>query len=243
MPIRGNPSWQACYGLQAPDVVAVDASRPALQVHRQLINPWQQLVETATKAGFTPTIISGFRDFERQAMIWNNKASGRRPILDDSGKPFAFSKLDAKQLLAAIMRFSAIPGASRHHWGCDIDIYDAAAVDSDYQVQLTPAEVADNGVFGAFHQWLDGYLLSEANPGFFRPYRVDSGGIAPERWHLSYAPLAHEFQQQLEPGQLLDLLEQQQLLLFDEIKEGLALLWESHIWVDWALYPAAYRPC
>ena len=38
------------------------------------------------------------------------------------------------------MRWSAIPGSSRHHWGTDLDVYDAAAVTPDYQVQLTPQE-------------------------------------------------------------------------------------------------------
>ena len=26
--------------------------------------------------------------------------------------------------------------------------------------------------------------------GFYRPYATDRGGVAPERWHLSYAPLS-----------------------------------------------------
>ena len=26
--------------------------------------------------------------------------------------------------------------------------------------------------------------------GFFRPYRTDRGGVSPEPWHLSYAPVA-----------------------------------------------------
>ena len=26
--------------------------------------------------------------------------------------------------------------------------------------------------------------------GFYRPYARDHGGIAPERWHLSYAPVS-----------------------------------------------------
>jgi hypothetical protein len=26
--------------------------------------------------------------------------------------------------------------------------------------------------------------------GFFRPYKTDQGGVAPERWHLSYYPIS-----------------------------------------------------
>ncbi len=28
--------------------------------------------------------------------------------------------------------------------------------------------------------------------GFYRPYAVDRGGVHPEPWHLSYAPLAQQ---------------------------------------------------
>ena len=28
--------------------------------------------------------------------------------------------------------------------------------------------------------------------GFFRPYTTDRGGVAPEPWHLSYAPVARQ---------------------------------------------------
>ena len=27
---------------------------------------------------------------------------------------------------------------------------------------------------------------------FFRPYQEDNGGVSPERWHLSYFPLAED---------------------------------------------------
>ena len=30
--------------------------------------------------------------------------------------------------------------------------------------------------------------------GFFRPYTTDRGGVSPEPWHLSYAPVAHRAQ-------------------------------------------------
>ena len=55
--------------------------------------------------------------------------------------------------------FSALPGASRHHWGTDIDVYDANAVSSDYVVQLSLKEVGSGGVFDSLHKWLD--LLME----------------------------------------------------------------------------------
>ena len=39
--------------------------------------------------------------------------------------------------------------------------------------------------------------------GFFRPYARDRGGVAPERWHLSYAPLALDCNGRIGAAQLL----------------------------------------
>lgn len=173
------------------DVMVATLGAP---VHPCIVTPFRTLQFRAAEQGFDLQIISGFRSFERQLAIWNAKAQGQRPLLDSSGIELDFSALSERQVLAAILRWSALPGASRHHWGCDIDVYDAAAVASGYQVQLTPEEVADDGVFGPLHKWLDEQLAAGECEGFFRPYSVDRGGVAPERWHLSYAPLSAQCQ-------------------------------------------------
>ena len=89
-----------------------------------------------------------------------------------------------------ILRWSAIPGGSRHHWGCDLDIYDQKAISSDYKVQLIPSEYESSGPFYQLTLWLDENMQEF---GFFRPYSRDCGGIAPEPWHLSYRPLSEIF--------------------------------------------------
>ena len=88
------------------------------------------------------------------------------------------------------------PRASRHHWGTDFDIYDASAMPEGYQIQLTPDEAQGDGLFAPMHDWLDEYLES-GESDFYRPYSVDKGGIAPERWHLSYRPIADQYAQML----------------------------------------------
>jgi hypothetical protein len=87
----------------------------------------------------------------------------------------------------AILRWSALPSASRHHWGTDVDVYDGARVASRSDVQLLPFETAPGGPFHGLHQWLD---REAGRFGFFRPYDVDRGGMQPEPWHLSFAPLS-----------------------------------------------------
>ncbi len=144
----------------------------------------------ARRAGFELAIASSFRPFSRQLAIWNGKASGMRPVHDDQGRVVLIDRLSPMQQLHAILRFSALPGSSRHHWGTDLDVYDAAAVTPDYRVQLSPQEVAVGGVFDPLHCWLDARMATGASHGFYRPYDKDRGGVAPERWHLSYAPLS-----------------------------------------------------
>ena len=100
-----------------------------------------------------------------------------------------YSALSVEEILHAILRWSALPGASRHHWGTDVDVYDAAAVPKGYQVQLTPEEVNPGGMFGPLHEWLD---HAKMQFGFYRPYDEDRGGVSPERWHLSFGPCAKE---------------------------------------------------
>jgi LAS superfamily LD-carboxypeptidase LdcB len=148
------------------------------------------LQEEARQAGFDLAITSSYRSFTRQLAIWNGKASGTRPVYDDWDRQVSMKQLSGVQRLHAILRFSAIPGTSRHHWGTDLDVYDASAVTPGYQVQLSASEVTAGGVFDPLHSWLDARIAAGESHGFYRPYDKDRGGVAPERWHLSYAPLS-----------------------------------------------------
>lgn len=206
-------------------------------LHPEALVAFQRLCRDARDAGFAPRVVSGFRDFKRQRTIWNSKAQGVRPVLDSRGLALDISRLAPRDLVFAILRWSALPGASRHHWGTDFDIIDAAAVPEDYRPQLTPQEVASDGVFGPFHQWLDTRIASGRSYGLFRPYVEDFGGVAPERWHLSYAPHAWELQQQLTPERLDEQLRRSNLALCDTVCEQLQEIYTRFIWVPDHCYP------
>jgi LAS superfamily LD-carboxypeptidase LdcB len=150
------------------------------------------LKEDALEAGFELSIASSYRSYKRQLKIWNGKVSGNRPVHDDEGRPVSIETLPVSEVLQAIMRFSALPGSSRHHWGTDMDVYDAVSLPEGYDLQLTPAEVAPGGMFDPLHSWLDERMAQGRSHGFFRPYNEDRGGVAVERWHLSYAPVSNE---------------------------------------------------
>ncbi|RLQ20471.1 D-alanyl-D-alanine carboxypeptidase family protein [Seongchinamella sediminis] len=172
------------------------------RLHPQAALAFGRLQAAARGAGFDLAIASSYRSYERQLAIFNGKASGQRPVYDDRGRQLDVSALTAEQKLAAILRFSALPGTSRHHWGTDLDVFDAAAVPAGYRVQLDPAEVAPGGIFAGLHRWLDARMAAAESYGFYRPYAQDRGGVAVERWHLSYAPLARRCERLLQADDL-----------------------------------------
>lgn len=207
----------------------IDYDSLSAPVHVEIVKPFLELRAQADAANFSIAIVSGYRSFERQLSIWNQKAEGKRPVLDSYGQVLDVSQLSPWERVQALLRWSALPGTSRHHWGTDIDIYDSAAVASDYQVELTPREVADNGPFGAMHGWLDQQIAAGSAAGFFRPYDRDWGGIAPERWHLSYRPVAIPLQQQLTVAAVRSLLRSQPLCLKESVLSHLEEIFERFV--------------
>ena len=115
----------SCYGLCDSHTTKVSSNT---MLHREVVEPWQELVAAARLNGFDLSIASGFRSFERQLVLWNDKLSGVRPVVDELGQPIAINRLSPFEVMQKVMRWSAIPGASRHHWGTDIDIFDQAAM-------------------------------------------------------------------------------------------------------------------
>ncbi|SDJ88997.1 M15 family metallopeptidase [Microbulbifer yueqingensis] len=228
------------FGLTDEHVIVEPVSGQLL--HPEALVAFERLREAAREAGFEPKVVSGFRDFERQRTIWNGKAAGQRPLLDSHGAPLESASLSERELVFAILRWSALPGASRHHWGTDFDVIDAAAVPEDYRPQLTPQEVADEGVFGPFHCWLDERIATGESFGLFRPYGRDRGGVAPERWHLSYAPRARELDELLTPAALRRLWrEQGGLELCDTVCANLDEIYTRFVRVPAECYPQNCR--
>ncbi|MEH6468437.1 MAG: M15 family metallopeptidase [Porticoccus sp.] len=187
-------------------------------LHKAVLSPFQTLQEAAVIQGYDLQVASAFRSFERQLMIWNAKARGERPVLDEHGQPLSIENLSEKEKVFAIMRWSALPGCSRHHWGTDMDIWDSAAVPLDYVLQLRPDEYQQGGPFHSLSCWLDEH--AEAF-GFVRPYAIDRGGVAPEPWHLSYTPVARVFEAKLDTQYICKILDNSDLILRDTILDHL----------------------
>lgn len=169
------------------------------RLHAAAASPFTGMCEAAKTAGIQIKIVSSFRSYQRQAAIWQAKLSGTKAVLDKDGTAVNIAQLDGIAKLDAVLLFSALPGASRHHWGTEFDIYDAAAVPAEYRPQLLPSEYSQDGPFFRLQQWL---LQHACKFGFFQPYRVYQGGVAAEPWHLSYKPVADDYLTQFTPATL-----------------------------------------
>jgi len=164
------------------------------QLHRTTLPDFCQLQAAALADGIELRIASAYRGFDRQLAIWNAKATGLRPVFNDSGQALNLASLSDKEKVYAILRWSALPGASRHHWGTDIDVYDAAAIGEEYTVQLSQEEYREGGPFYRLHKWLLNAVGTGRGRGFFQPFAHDRGGVAPEPWYISHRPSAEQYE-------------------------------------------------
>lgn len=114
-------------------------------------------------------IQSSTRSFNDQKAIWDGKWNGQR---------YAREKDPMKKALA-ILRYSSMPGTSRHHWGTDFDL------------NVLTNEYYESGEGKVLYRWL---TENAARYGFCRPYTPGrKGGYNEEKWHWSYRPLAAVF--------------------------------------------------
>ena len=190
-------------------------------------NAFLQMQKAALSNQIDLTLASSFRSFERQRLIWNRKFSGESPVFDYDGSKIAhWSELSDLQKCISILRWSALPGASRHHWGTDLDVYSKNKLPLGYQLQLIPEEYCEQGIFHELTTWLDQNMV---NFGFYRPYALDLGGVSAESWHLSFYPESSELLKQISPVQLLNIYEKYPIAGLTAITNNIDMLWQRFI--------------
>jgi D-alanyl-D-alanine carboxypeptidase len=85
---------------------------------KQTLEAWMRLQKAAQADGIELRIISSTRTFERQKQIWENKWDGKTLT---NGVDLSKVGYTDEQKATAILKYSAMPGTSRHHWGTDLD--------------------------------------------------------------------------------------------------------------------------
>ena len=154
--------------------------------HVQIVDRLKALITDAAKHGFDVAIASAYRSVERQALIVEEKFTGRRVVLDENEQVLDISEFDDYQKISRICLFSALPGLSRHHLGTDLDIYPKNLLPQNKRLQLTAYEYAEDGYFYPFLAYMQENL---AKFGFYHPYIGTN--MAYEPWHISYGSLAN----------------------------------------------------
>ena len=170
---------------------------------------FQAMQRHAMEDGIDLQLVSSFRDFNRQLSIWNRKWQGALPLYDIDDKLLVSTELSDIEKMHAILTWSALPGASRHHWGTDFDVYDRQAVhDWGKPFNLIRSEYQADGPCYKLNCWLQQHAKDY---DFAMPYAKYKGGVAPEPWHLSFKPAADQCIEQLSLPLLRANLEQVEL--------------------------------
>lgn len=200
MPMKLIPEW--ALPLTGRTTTHLFEYQPGLFLSEQTALEFDLLKSKAKEKKITLEIISGFRSYERQVQIWNRKITKG---LEE--------KKDPEILINEVLRWSALPGTSRHHWGTDIDVFDSSKMEKK-EVKLEPFEYEKNGPFEALTDFLN---LELSHFGFYRPYDKDRGGVACELWHLSFEEEARAHMEQFTLELYRLNIEVSELLLKDEL--------------------------
>ena len=115
----------------------------SLKLESKTFFAFKKMEEAAKKDGIILKIVSAHRSFGRQSFIWNKK-------YDKFTKQYSLNPIDA---INEIVRFSTIPGTSRHHWGTDIDIIDGTPL-----LDIKPYVPAMDKVKNARIGWLSKHV-------------------------------------------------------------------------------------
>lgn len=194
--------------------------------HEAALAPLLAMRAASRSEGIELAVVSGYRDLGRQVAIWNAKFRGERPLVDRDGRVLERARLADRAAIDAILTWSALPGASRHHWGSDFDVIDRARLCPGSRIELVREQFAPGGAFVQLSAWLD---ENAARFGFFRPYATDRGGIGPEPWHLSFAPIAGPALAQLSLEVLAEAVATSSMDARDQVLMRLAELYRRYV--------------
>ena len=148
-------------------------------LHEETLAAFKKMHAAAAQNGISLTIVSATRNFDRQRQIWEAKWRGDRLLEGRDNATTIYP--DPADRARAILRYSSMPGTSRHHWGTDLDL-----------------NALTNGYFasGEGKRTYDWLAANGPTYGFCQPYTAKGSerpeGYEEEKWHWSYTPLASQ---------------------------------------------------
>ena len=158
------------------------ADRSGRYMHTEAYQAFIKMHAKAKTEGIDLKIKSAARNFDYQKGIWERKWNGATLLEGQINAVNIYPK--AKDRAEAILKYSSMPGSSRHHWGTDIDIN---AFTNSY---------FEKGQGAKEYVWLQ---ENAASFGFCQPYTPKGtsrpNGYEEEKWHWSYLPIANHCMQ------------------------------------------------
>jgi LAS superfamily LD-carboxypeptidase LdcB len=156
------------------------ADKEGMFLRKDALDSFRSMAQSAAADGIQLRIISATRNFNHQKRIWESKWNGDRLV---NGKNLKQTMPDPAFRAKEILRYSSMPGTSRHHWGTDIDIN---SLSSSY---------FKSGKGRKEYEWL---VKNAGKFGFCQVYSTKNtdrpNGYEEEEWHWSYLPSAKRFQ-------------------------------------------------
>ena len=168
-----------------PDFTKIEAkytTKSNIYLRKDAYEAFKEMHAAAAEAGIDLTIISAARPFGHQKSIWEAKWTGTRKV---GGKDLSQAMPNGKDRALEILKFSSMPGTSRHHWGTDIDLNN---LENSW---------FESGEGLKIYDWLRdnalvyGYCQTYTPKGADRPH-----GYEEEKWHWSYLPISMDMVQQ-----------------------------------------------
>ncbi len=163
-----------------PEFVEIDttyADRPGMYLRKDTYQAYRQMYRAAREDGIDLVIRSATRNFEYQKGIWERKWTGETKI--ENGKDASVAYTDPVDRALAILKYSSMPGTSRHHWGTDIDLN---AFENTW---------FESGDGLKVYEWL---TANASTYGFCQPYTAKGEsrphGYEEEKWHWSFKPIS-----------------------------------------------------
>lgn len=145
------------------------SNRSGLYLNNEAYNAFIKMSKKAKEDNINLKIVSATRNFNGQKGIWERKWKR-----DKVSTPVERAK--------KILRYSAMPSTSRHHWGTDLDIN---SVETSYF--LTKKGQKE-------YLWLQN---NAKDFGFCQPYTAKGEerktGYKEEKWHWSYINIAKQY--------------------------------------------------
>ncbi len=141
-------------------------------LQKETYTAFKKMYQAAKAEGIRLKIISATRNYSKQKQIWEAKW-----IRKDFAKvPPTYERAEK------IMKYSSMPGTSRHHWGTDMDL------------NVLNNEALSKGEGKKLYDWL---VKNASKYGFCQVYsekgKKRPDGYEEEKWHWSYLPLAQKY--------------------------------------------------